>query len=358
MLTMKRIICIVISIVLLLALTLGAAGSSSDPLVTRRWLENEYRAALVTELDAAIKKAYDNQLSALSARFGSVPLTAPSGYSASAASVTLAVGQTLNIAQGSSFVLKSGELNVTLRSGVVINLTTGSAMPTTFQAAPNNRYFVAESSQAAVSTSANATITVDGYTKLEGSAATHHPIFKDVAIGAWYYAAVDFAYNNGLFSGTSATEFSPDTAMTRGMFVTVLGRLADIDTSRYTDASQFSDVAGGEYYAPYVAWASSNSVVLGYADGTFRPNKQVTREEMATMMYRFELWRDSNISMTVDPSAAAAFPDFNTVGDWAREPIAWAVANRIINGSDGKLLPQNTATRAQVAQILMNYANR
>jgi hypothetical protein len=372
---MKKLLYTIICVVLLLAVTLGAAGGASDPLVTRRWLENEYRATLLTDLDAAIEKSYANQLLALTSKIESgTPLAPPSGYALAPAktAVTVSPGQTLNLAQGAAFTVQSGTVSVTLLSGFALDLTDGEGTLASFTPAVRHRYFVTESSQAAVEPVGRATLLVDGYIKLDGDALTHHPVFTDVPADAWFYAAVDYVYKNGLFSGTAEATFSPNTEMTRGMFVTVIGRLAGIDISSVGDEEpdgydveepdesepavpQFSDVAPDAYYAPYVAWAAANEVVLGYADGTFKPNQSITREQMAALMFRYEVWQGNETA--VSAAAAEAMPDYNKVAEWAREPVQWAVANKIINGSDGKLLPQDTATRAQVAQIIVNYNN-
>jgi len=387
---MKKLLYTIVSTALLFAVTLGVAGGASDPLVSRRWLENEYRATLVTELRDATKQVYANQLLALTSRIDSgTPLLAPQGYKAAPANgnVDITLGQTLNLAQGAAFSARSGDAEVIVLSGKVLSLTDGTEMPAAFTPTMNHRYFVAEGSQATVTTQLRATLAVDGYILVEGEALTHHPAFKDVPIGAWYYAAVDFAYTNKMFSGTGEDTFSPNTAMTRGMFVTVLGRMAGVDPAQYAHDAvpeiaapeatydydedgnvievvappaaaqpRFSDVKDTAYFAPYVRWASENSIVMGYADGTFKPDTEVTREQMAALMYRYELWLGTQ--MNLDASVAQAFPDYDKVATWAQESVQWAVANKVINGSDGKLMPQNTATRAQVAQIMMNYKQR
>ena len=357
---MKKLLTITLSILLLLLITLGAAGGASDPLVTRRWLEGEYRATLVRDLNAAIDKIYDNQYRVLTSRIDrGTPLTAPAGYTAApSGGVSLASGQSLNVAQGTSFTVKSGDVSVRLVNGTVLDLTDGTVKSSLFTATVNHRYFTAEDTMVVITSQGRATLAVDGYIKLDGEALTHHPVFKDVSVDAWYYSAVDYAYSNALFSGTTATTFSPDVAMTRGMFVTVLGRLAGVNAASWaSNTSQFKDVATNAYYAPYVRWASANNIVLGYSDNTFKPDESVTREQMAALMYRYELWQRGG-SVTYDASKATAYPDYNKVSDWAREPIQWAIANGIINGSNGNILPQNTATRAQVAQIAMNYKKR
>lgn len=119
---------------------------------------------------------------------------------------------------------------------------------------------------------------------LSASALWFNP-FKDVKSTDWYYEAVEYVNTQGLFNGTGTNEFSPNASMTRGMFVTVLGKAAMMDTSAY-GTIQFKDVPGDAYYAPYVTWAAEVGVVNGTSPTTFSPNNSITREDMATMLYK------------------------------------------------------------------------
>ena len=177
--------------------------------------------------------------------------------------------------------------------------------------------------------------------------------FTDVKPGAWYYTAVDYAVGEKLFNGTSATTFSPNGAMTRGMFVTVLGNKAKIDPKDYPTSS-FSDVKAGVWYAPHVEWAAQNGIVNGTGGGKFSPGKSVTREQMAVILYNYAKFTDCDL--TVRAGLLEQFPDGNKVSNYAKYPMEWAITHGIINGSGGKLDPSGTATRAQVAQIF--YSSR
>lgn len=177
--------------------------------------------------------------------------------------------------------------------------------------------------------------------------------FQDVQPGKWYYTAVDYAVSEKLFSGTSSTTFSPEEPMTRGMFVTVLGNKARIDPAQYTESS-FSDVKAGMWYAPNVEWAVQNGIVNGTGGGRFSPNKSVTREQMAVILYNYAKF--TNCDLTVRAGLIDQFPDGGRVSGYAKYAMEWAVTHKIINGSGGKLDPGGTATRAQVAQIF--YSSR
>ena len=180
--------------------------------------------------------------------------------------------------------------------------------------------------------------------------------FTDVSDSAWYKEAVDYVVSGGYFNGVSSTEFKPDGTMTRAMFATAVGRLAGIDESAYAGSS-FSDVPAGQWYSAYVKWASDNSIVNGVGDGRFDPDGEITREQMAALLYRYAQYAGVDVKPAAGAAAAfAAFPDSPSVSTYARDAVTWAVGAGIINGSDGRLLPQGDATRAQVAQIIRNYA--
>ncbi len=172
--------------------------------------------------------------------------------------------------------------------------------------------------------------------------------FADVAPNAWYYNAVEYATENGLFAGTSEDTFSPGLAMTRGMFVTVLGQLAKV-TGEKPENTSFSDVSLSAYYAPYVQWAVENGIVNGTSSTTFSPEQKITREQMVAILHRY-YGGDS----PAKPELTALFSDGTAVSPYAREAMAWAIARGLIAGTGDKLEPKATATRAQVAQVFFN----
>ena len=174
--------------------------------------------------------------------------------------------------------------------------------------------------------------------------------FTDVRESDWFYDDVVFAYENGLFSGTSDTTFSPNTSMTRAMLVTVLYRLEGQPT--VNGRSGFSDVTFNSYYEDAVTWAADNGIVNGISASTFSPNANVTREQMAAILYRYAQYKKYN---TAASSSLNSFSDHASVSGYAVTPLQWAVAEKLINGSAGKLMPTGNATRAQVAAILHRF---
>ncbi|MGN1349624.1 MAG: S-layer homology domain-containing protein [Anaerovoracaceae bacterium] len=177
--------------------------------------------------------------------------------------------------------------------------------------------------------------------------------FTDVADSAWYRDAVDFVVARGYFAGTGNGAFSPGSSMTRGMFVTVLGRMAGAEVSSETGSS-FADVAAGKYYTGYVEWACKNSIVSGVGGGRFDPDGSITREQMAVILYNYAKASGEELG-AADTGGLDAFSDGARVSSWASDAVNWAVSRGILKGSGGQLMPQGQATRAQVAQIIMNY---
>lgn len=182
-------------------------------------------------------------------------------------------------------------------------------------------------------------------------------VFTDVPDGAWYEEAVDFVTENGYFNGVSDTLFSPDGTMTRAMFATAVSRLAGIDESEYTGSS-FSDVKEGQWYSAYVKWAADNGIINGIGDGRFDPDAEITREQMTAMLYRYAEYTGIDVTPASGADEAfAAFSDSASVSDYAEETMIWAVGEKILNGTDGRLMPKEDATRAQVAQIFANFCD-
>lgn len=174
--------------------------------------------------------------------------------------------------------------------------------------------------------------------------------FTDVHETDWFYNDVLFVYEEGLFAGTSDTTFSPNAAMTRAMLVTVLYRLEG--EPAVSGRSGFSDVTFNSYYEDAVTWAADNGIVNGTSITTFSPNANVTREQMAAILYRYAQYKKYN---TAASSSLNGFTDQASVSGYAAASLEWAVAEKLVNGSNGKLMPTGNATRAQVAAILHRF---
>lgn len=178
--------------------------------------------------------------------------------------------------------------------------------------------------------------------------------FTDVVAGTWYYGAATYAYNNGLFAGMTPTTFAPNATMTRAMLVSVLWRLAGEPAPKAPNT--FVDVPDGAWYTDAVTWAAENGVVSGIGGSRFDPSGFVTREQTAEILYNYAHSKGYDVSARAD---LTAFPDAASVSGWAKNALSWANAAGLINGTvrDGQTIldPQGSASRAQVAMILMNY---
>lgn len=171
--------------------------------------------------------------------------------------------------------------------------------------------------------------------------------FTDTA-GHWAEDAIDFASSRELFNGTSATAFSPNEEMTRAMLVTVLHRLEDEPETAAENA--FADIPDDTWYTDAVIWASENGIVNGVAEGQFDPNANITREQLAAMMYRYANFLGMDTTASGDLSR---FRDGSQVSSWASDAMQWAVGRGLISGKSATILdPKGNATRAEVATIL------
>lgn len=176
--------------------------------------------------------------------------------------------------------------------------------------------------------------------------------FYDVSRGDWYYEAVRYVYEKGIMEGTSAHYFSPNADLSRGMLATILYRLEG--SPNVSGYSSFNDVADTSYYAKAIAWAERNGIVNGVTTERFEPDTAVTREQMAAILCRYADYKGHDTSVSYD--YLATFGDSGSSHVYARPALNWAVAHRIINGQGSSVLaPRATATRAEVAQVLMNY---
>ena len=175
--------------------------------------------------------------------------------------------------------------------------------------------------------------------------------FTDIS-GHWAKTDIEFVYNRGLMSGTSNTTFSPNGSMTRGMFVTALGRLSGVDVNSYK-TSQFTDVAADAYYTPYVNWAASKGIIKGTSETTFAPDQNVTRQEMAVIMNRYAEVMGYKVPETRE---AITFADNASIGTWAAAAVKQMQMAGILNGKDGNRFdPTASATRGEVAAVLHRY---
>lgn len=175
--------------------------------------------------------------------------------------------------------------------------------------------------------------------------------FDDVRESDWFYEAAKYVFDRGLMDGTGEKTFSPQTEMTRAMLVTVFWRMEG--EPEVTAADEFIDVEPGTWYADAVLWADVHGIVNGVGGGQFAPADHISREQLATMLYRYARYKEQDTSAR---AGLSGYADGGAVSAWALEAMEWACGKELITGKNGdRLAPQDTATRAEVATLLMRY---
>ena len=174
--------------------------------------------------------------------------------------------------------------------------------------------------------------------------------YADVSANQWFYAAVQYVSENNLMNGVAENAFGPDIHTTRGMLVTILHRM---EGEPQAGEHSFTDVAEDKYYADAVAWAAENDIVNGYSDTVFAPEKAMSREEMAVVLYRYAQYKGWDVSAQGDLSR---YTDSESVSAWSAEAMTWAVGAKVMDGMDGRLAPQGDALRSQTATVLMRVS--
>lgn len=177
--------------------------------------------------------------------------------------------------------------------------------------------------------------------------------FGDVARSDYFFDAVEWAAEQGIMDGVGGGLFAPHSACTRAQLVTILYRH---EGSPAASANPFNDVARGSYYEKAVAWAAEHGIVNGYGDGLFGPNDRITREQLASILYRYAQYKKLDVSVGEDTNILS-YNDATSISDYASPSMQWACGAGLLNGANGDLLPKNTATRAQTATILYRLAS-
>lgn len=176
--------------------------------------------------------------------------------------------------------------------------------------------------------------------------------FVDVAESDWFYKDVEAAYNSKLMNGTDETHFSPNLTTSRAMIATILWRVAG-EPEAVIKIADFPDVEADSWYIKAVRWAAEKEIVMGFETGNFGPNQDITREQLAVMLYRYNNWKNGETAAEGD---LTDFADSESVSDWAKDAVVWATQKGIITGKPGSLLdPQGTATRAEAVTMLQRY---
>ena len=178
-------------------------------------------------------------------------------------------------------------------------------------------------------------------------------IFSDVKQDDWFYSDVMFVFDKKIMTGTSDSEFSPDTTLNRAMMITILHRI-DGDSSVY-EKDIFNDVEKNSWYENAVKWGFENKIVAGASESTFAPMDNLTREQLCVMLYNYT----KHIGAKIDFADISSYSDDSTVSEWANEAVSWAVQEKIITGKGNNVLaPKDGATRAEAAAVIRRYAEK
>ena len=176
--------------------------------------------------------------------------------------------------------------------------------------------------------------------------------FTDLNPALWYHDGIHFCLENGMMNGVGNNKFDPSGTTSRGMIVTILYRLEN--EPEITAENPFDDVEAGRWYTDAVIWAAENKIVDGYGGGKFGPNDDITREQLAVILYRYAQFKGIDVSVGEDTNILA-FEDAGAWSNWSVDALQWAVGSGIINGKDGKLVPKGDAYRAEAATMIQRF---
>lgn len=354
------------------ALALMACGafalSSGDSLVTLSYLKSTFLPSAVemgaAAANAKLQETYngakntldDVQKSYLTGTTGGEPGVL---YSTSLQARNWNEGAAVELPTGSGVLMLEGGVTVS-HSGAVIDVTAGTEVASGSRLTANHRYLVGEDTTALLTVlSGAAQMGVQGsYEETEEGAKTTP--FYDVCRTDWYYAPVNYVYENSLFSGMDENHFGPSSAMNRAMLMTVLYRIAGSPSSQLQSASvSFSDVPDSAWYSAYVKWGAGQGITAGTGINTFSPEQQVTRQQVVVLLYSFAA-NYLGLKMA-DGADLSAYQDLAQTSDWARQALSWAVAEGVIGSSSADALtlsPQKNANRAEVATMLRAFSEK
>lgn len=342
----RRFLGLILAVLLLCSTTAYATGgTASDPLVSLDYLNHTYQNDLIKQVadqvERAVSLSYQRAVSQLEA----------GGGVSNVASKRCSRGDQITLSQGSVVILTAGTAQGSAIGGVFIDATTGTeAMELSLK--EGHRYLVSEGATATIMVRSDAAAFFwegESVVQASGEKATH---FTDLLSTEWYYTSACYAYVQGLFTGVSSTTFAPHSPVTRAMMATVLYRMADQPET--SGNSSFTDVPQGQWYSDSVAWAEENGVANGVGDGQFNPDGKLTREQMAVMLRNY-----ASRYLQADVSASDnlnQFADKETVSDWAKEAMGWAVSVGILTGRDNSDLdPGGEASRAEASAMLRRF---
>lgn len=341
------------------ALALG--GSSNDPLISLEYVTKTFQSTLMEQVEQQLSDTYGESYGQAEQKLEKetdsvrTQLGGDSDswrYYANFTTQKYKKGDTLTLNSGSSLLFLEGEAEATAKNGEVIDVTNASAA-TQSTLGKNRRYLVGEDATVTVTVRSDAAkLSMAGYYQMVTSGQTATP-FTDLSQGVWYYAPVQYVYQKKLLNGVSEDHFEPSGTVTRAMLATILYRLAG-EPSVSGTINVFTDVSSGQWYEKGITWSSASGIVNGMGNGLFQPERNLTREEFAVMLYRYAT--DYAKLETEKTGDLNSFTDCSMVSAWAETALSWAVGVGIMNGdTNGALHPKGSATRAEAATMLERF---
>jgi hypothetical protein len=350
---LKKAVSVILTVIFLSALSVFAAmaagGAVDDPLISLSYLKTTVTDKLVKLAAARSDESLGKVSKAANGRLDNFSLP-PAGYTYAPkfTSLDFDEGGKLTLGEFGCFILFGGEGRLYISSGEVINISTGEACKNGDILTLNNKYFAAENTSAYIRLYTNDSWgMVDGYYTREISGTVPlRESFLDVAEGYW---AADYIYGlaeAGIVKGVGGYKFAPSANVTRGAFVTIVGRICNVDMTAYTETG-FSDTDIAKWYGPYVAWAGVNGIVTGDS-GSFYPDNVLTREQMAVIIVRLADY----LGLKYEAADAEPYTDSGSISSWASDAVVKARSLGIMTGKENNTFdPKGTATRAEICAV-------
>jgi hypothetical protein len=336
----------------------AASGGANDPLVSLSYLIGEFKQSLIKssaekddEKVGGLISSYENRLDTAAAGMPDLSYDFAPGFS----EISVEDGAYIHLDSLSCFMPVSGASVITADKGEVINISTGEVVPSGTQLKLYNKYFTAENTSASVRSYASplSGMVEGSYSLDEAQPFGAEDMFLDIS-GHWGRDYILELYGRGTVNGVGTHVFQPDGKMTRAMIVTILGRISNETNLVYAE-SGFDDVDINSWYGSYVAWARDRGIVDGYGDGSFKPDLNVTREQLALIINRFAIYLRCNFPEEEKES----FADRDKIDAWALDAVEYMQRTGLLSGKNGNLFdPLGTATRAEVCTVMSRFINK
>ncbi len=353
---MKRFIAMLLVFALLACggYAFAEGGGASDPLISLSYLLETLKNDIISKTESKTEEQVGGVIDSYIARLEASANFQSSNmlHTTQFAELLLEESAAVELGRFACFMPAVGKMVLRVEQGDVIDISTGNTVPDGTIMTIGHKYFAAENAVArVVSYTPEAYGFVDGYyNPIEPMGFLDNDMFYDM-FDHWGKEYVYELYNSGVVNGVDDHRFAPNTTVTRGMLVTILGRVYGVNTAIYND-SGFADVEIGKWYGPYVAWARDCGIVDGYEDGSFKPETNINREQMALIFMRFANY----VGAALSAEQVDAFADEEKISSWALDAVLYAQSTGLINGRDGNLFdPLGTATRAEICAVTSRF---